>query len=341
MPVLTNESDILIWEQVTSDHVMNYWNGLPSTAVIVDAATTDLIRIEEQIAGRRRRLQADRTSYVYSQNITYGVVRDTTLTENNIFLRPFQLDQSDYGIALVQALQLDPLLDMLIAEILIIENSPSGPPVESPTDEPPVDDSPKSGGVSTLVIVIVVALALLVFLATLVSVCYYLRGRQRENEQNWSSEQQRAAKYPVENALPPSQININGGDPKEYDSNRPGNYAGGGDDASDMEPYSVSAGSYLEKDEAYQVRDEFEDPPIGQDASLGPPTSSLLGADFDTDEEEEQLNDAEHLIMSTPLDNNRVSSYGSSLDDTPSLSAFNVQVTDIDDGIDNDDPYLM
>jgi hypothetical protein len=347
MPVLVNDSDIFIWEEITSAHVLQYWEKQPLPVITVQQVSTELLKQEKEVMRRRRtQTTGDRVNYFYSQNLTYGTLRPNSLTEDDIFIRPFNRDESVYTIALLNSLNLPLDTDLTIAAIIVIEDgtpAPSPPPF-TPT-VPPVDNPSGEGGISTVVIVVVVVVALVAFLATmLVAYNYYRRGKEQRNHEAWASEQQRAehqgeGDYGMRD--PPTQISIQPSNQYQHQtSSGVGGAFPSSDGDSDIEPYSVAAGSNLmnDVDDGFLARDEYDDPPsaFGDSSQHEPPTSSLLGGEYDSGEEHEHhLNDGEEQLLTAPPDEmNRVSSYGSSVDEGPSLAAFNVMVTDIDDEID-------
>jgi hypothetical protein len=347
MPILTSDSDIFIWEEITSAHVIQYWEKQPLPAVIVQQASTDLLQQKEEVM-RQRRTQtstaSNRVNYFYSQNLTYGTLRPNTLIEDEIFTRPFDRDESAYTISLLSALNLPLETDLTIADIIVIED---GTPVPSPAPIvptiPPVNVPSDGSGISTTVTAVVVIMALLVFLGTMAAAYnYYRRSKEQRNHEAWASEQQRAEQERDDEAYgmrdTPTQISIQPSNQYQHQtSSGVGGAFPSSDDDSEIEPYSVAAGSNLmneDGDESFPVRDEYYGPlAFGDSSQHEPPTSNLLGGEYDSDEENE-LNEGEQL-MPAPLDGlGRVSSYGSSVDEGPSMSAFNVMVTDIDDEID-------
>ena len=139
---------------------------------------------------------------------------------------------------------------------------------------------------------------------------------------------------------PPSRIQV---PTTSYNSNNNNNNQSDEGEI-DVAPFSMGTDSFADAGQEDAPYDDYEEPIASMlEPSNSSPPNLLGGADYDSedddDDDDAELDPFAHP-PTTPMmeqhDLNRTASYGSgSMDDSPSLSAFNVTVIDIDD-IDDD-----
>ena len=171
---LLNDTEVMDWETVTSDHIKSYWDGLPHLGIVVsDVITTVTRQIDSSNSGNgnrnRRELvsttnghdgagSSDRilqsvptsasgqtstppsTTIVYNQEIRYGVVFDSTISRNLdiLFHRPFEADSQRYINALLQTLfptSPEPPVDVVLGGVGVLV-VPTPAPTRTPTSMP-------------------------------------------------------------------------------------------------------------------------------------------------------------------------------------------------------------
>lgn len=337
IPTITNETKLRIWEEETSQHVEQYWNTRPRPAIVIASESVVTSLIDPDVRGRQNGVPV--ANFSYSQSLRFGYLRpDSSIVDNEdvIFTRPFVLSQQDYIDSLIEALELpfDPDPELVSISAIEIVDDGTTPPTFPPTPS----SSPAPGGASSATIIVSTLLAVLVLTALLIVGYLILSRRKRENQINWATENNREFNGEQlsfdQEENPPSRIQV---PTTSYNNNNNQSDDGG---ESDVAPFSMRADSFPDPGQEDTPYDDYEEPIASLlEPSNSPPPNLLGGADYDSEDDDTELLDP-FAHPTTPMmeqhEMNRTASYGSgSMDDSPSLSAFNVTVIDIDD-IDDD-----
>jgi hypothetical protein len=313
---LENTSYIEIWQDTTSYHIEKYWNSRPFRQVVVQEVSTLLLRQEIVIIPQQRRRLADDGSLTklhnlyYQQNITLGYLRVNgrlAIDENAIFVEPFRRSEVEYTDNLAANLNVDPGTDIQLIQTEVLDGG-----------NPTSDTSTGSGGSLSTGTIVLIVIASVIILTGGLGGYWYLRRRQHENDKAWATENARHVDEEDEFALDdddyPVVVQSQGSSDREESA---------GDDGNDEDtgPYSDPSENYLN-----QLPDDDEDDPrlpyTRDPAAEGPRSRGTL----------DDISDGESGEDVDPVSPNRAtSSCGSSVDDPPSLSAFQVTVTDLDD----------
>lgn len=323
---LENTSSIQIWQDTTSDHIEKYWNSRPFPQIVVWEVSTQLLRQEIVITPPKqgRRLADEGTltplhNLYYQQNITGGYLRidgRLTVDEDAIFVEPFKRDEADYTDTLAANLKMEPGSDIQLIRTVVLEGGNM-----YPTVAPTVNTSTGSGGSLSTGTIVLIVIAAVIILTGGLGGYLYLRRRQYEHDKAWATENARRVDEEDEFALDDDDDDDDY--PVVVQSQESSNGEEGGEDDmndEDTGPYSDPPENYLNQ----LPDDDDDDPrsPYTRNTKQGARSRGTLD-DISDDESQDEIPNANP--------NQANSSCGSSVDDPPSLSAFQVTVTDLDD----------
>jgi len=375
LPPLETDTDQDVWEEVTADHVTTYWNGRKYSGVVVSKVTTQLVEQESVSSSsssdsnlfnrkKYRLLQEDELiRFSYNQQITFGYLdKESSIQddENELYFRPFQVDSQRYVDTLTDQLKLN-----LTSEIFLVSHEGQIVPTEAPTQVPssppsvaPVLPPPSVPGTDTTTVVIII-ISVAIGLMIIFIVGYFSNQRRRAKElkgehHHHQRGHRRGDMDDDETSTPDVPIShIRAPAMSAYSV-----------DESDIDPYSVAAGSYLlsgDMNSNYGI-DEADDAQYTSLSYRGGGLSnskrsvvSSLDNDVDqpsylgrfTGREEEDENEAD-VLPPVPPSHEYITSMprppapqsmsydeDDDIDDAgvgvPSMAAFDVKVIDLDD----------
>lgn len=141
MPGLLNENETVIWENVTSNHVINYyaeWDELlpdiSNTSFFDITIVTTALLAQSIIEMSQLFDNAVVLRLEYSQEITYGIYDGFDVPEEDLetylFILPFQSDSKSYKVELIDALDLS---NFIILDLISL-GDPIPPPAPSPSE---------------------------------------------------------------------------------------------------------------------------------------------------------------------------------------------------------------
>lgn len=125
------------WNEVTSQHVMRFWNSAPNSPIFIGSVDTRFIS-QERISSLpgQPRVTSDTNAddeersplrVVYEQSVTYAEIDSNSLNDPNVetFLLPFQLDARPY---------LEEIANISDSRfVILLYNGEPEPPTASPT----------------------------------------------------------------------------------------------------------------------------------------------------------------------------------------------------------------
>ena len=132
LPSLTG-NDIALWESITNQHVLTYWNNISFDSIYISTVQT---KLREQVTASnfRRLLNGTelQTGFVYSQQITYGILGIRMPRGDDLFYPPFEeFGGHDYAVRLQQLDAYDPLHPITVVSISSLTFAPSASPSTS------------------------------------------------------------------------------------------------------------------------------------------------------------------------------------------------------------------
>mmetsp|Transcript_32748 Transcript_32748/g.48494 ORF Transcript_32748/g.48494 Transcript_32748/m.48494 type:complete len:677 (+) Transcript_32748:186-2216(+) len=353
-----NESQKVMWQDFTSQHIRNYWEKTSKAGVIVEDVET--IMLEQSNTTRKLREQHKKTIQAlntasenywaiqtkrenvksvieYNQTINFGYTDENSRVkrdESILFTEPFLFDKSTYTLMLEDVFNGDD--EIIVANVTVITlvtSPPTSGPNERPT--PPPNDNSQSGMNGT-VLAVLVTVVLLIMAAVVFGFFYNNRriNKKREEADQWAAGEHR---------LIPTQQNSKFGEGLA-DENVPrqiGATITTPNFPLDDVHYNMPASTFMSPDKDNSTSATSTDPyneSDGGGSSLADspysyPVDNLLGG---TNEEDYEFEDIEELDLLPSVDDNVLTHApsfcgSSSIDDAPSLSGFNVTVMDIDE----------
>ncbi|KAI2501457.1 hypothetical protein MHU86_12972 [Fragilaria crotonensis] len=340
MPYM-NESSVGIWEQTTNKHVILYWNNRPFPTINIVNVNTVLLGQENVVLpdGQRfRRLEngevTSQLSIQYEQNITLSNVAENDRIEDNqdvIFLDPFERDQATYVDNLVTNLNLGQMgAEINILRMAVLEGSPSVPTTLSPipTGAPVSFVSNADGGLSVGAIALIATALFLV--VTFGSIGYlYLRKRQHEHDLVWAADHarpiQREDEFTAEMEDYPTVVQSGRSSPREMPIVDEGDEDSNDDDET-VNAYSTGPSEAYLNDLPGDDDDE-DDPTLPYTPDSGHHVRAAVS--FDDSSHVLDVDNDEEIHPVSPLE--ATSSSAGSVNDPPSMWAFQVKVTDLED----------
>ena len=371
-----NETELIAFEEVASQHVRTYWNDLTSSSgVVVSLVTTSVTFQQETLARKRRRLQQGgaatiSTRFVYDQEITYGIVTDNSPVQSSLdmlFFRPFSADSqrflNDLRSSLFLTNQFQDLRVVSIGSMRVPTAAPStqptpSPPTPQPTLVPASNTNPNNNtenrrNSNTAIVVIIVVLVVVVLVVVFV-VGYFVATRR---EQFFGSSDSRQRQQQQNQGRRPQRRRRKRGNKKELDDDQssvvelpqpgtnksqhhPSMYSY---EESDIDPYSVEAGSYRTNPDGSSFGVPSEIGGVGSESNFDDeghhPLGSALGPEPDNSMEDDffgmpAADPSQQQQRRTPQNASPVSSSFGSMDTDdkePSLSGFNLQIRHLDD----------
>eukprot|EP00546_Thalassionema_frauenfeldii_P000595 CAMPEP_0178934142 /NCGR_PEP_ID=MMETSP0786-20121207/23704_1 /TAXON_ID=186022 /ORGANISM="Thalassionema frauenfeldii, Strain CCMP 1798" /LENGTH=437 /DNA_ID=CAMNT_0020611903 /DNA_START=252 /DNA_END=1565 /DNA_ORIENTATION=+ len=356
MPFM-DESQQTSWQSITDEQVRGYWDKTPKAGVIVTDVETTILdqrnqtrRLTDQHTqsiqllnkatqhfwANQVRTQNVKSLIRYQQTIEFGYTDVDSRVKNNeriLFTEPFHNDRRNYNTMLEQAFDAENEIMVTTVEVITyITSAPTTQNGENPT-VPPNDSQEGMSGALISVLVIVV---LLTMVAVVVGFFYNNRRRRKKRKQeadNWAAGEHRFI---------PTQQHRKFGEDSSIDDNVPqqiGATITTPNFPLDDDHYNMPVTTFMSPDKDSTTSATSTDPynesegggSTRAESPYSYPVDNLLG----NSEEDYELEESEDLDMLPTVDDevlNRPLSFGSSSeDDAPSLSGFNVTVTDIDE----------
>lgn len=350
MPDMTNETSIGLWEAVTSNHIVVYWDSRPFPPISVVDVTTVLLRQENVVdpdTQQLRHLDTGTTtnsqlSIYYQQEITYDNLFESDIIKDNedsIFLDPFERSEAAYVDALVSTFALSPetSYEIRVTRTVVLEASSSPPTTMSPTDAPVSFVSNSDGGLSLAAIALITT-ALCVVLTAGLTGYLYLRKRQHEHDMAWAADNARPVMEQSEDDFAtemedyPTVIQSGRSSPREMPVVDEGDEESKDDDES-LNEYSTGPTETYTND--LPCDDDEDDPtfPYTPDSTLGRTARERSISVDDVDDVDDDLSNVIHVDTEDPVSPLEAisSTSGGSVHEPPSLWAFQVKVIDLED----------
>ena len=340
LPYLENETSVEIWKDATNNHVSVYWNNRPLSPINVVSVNTVLLQQENVTYANGQRLRrlesgevASQLRIYYEQNITFSYSLENDRIEDNedvIFLDPFERAEATYVDALVVGLNLGQKgADISILRLAVLDGSPSPPPTTSPipTSAPGNFVSNADGGLSVAAIAIIATVLLVVLTGGLCGYLY-LRKRQHAHDMAWAADHarsmQREDEFSPEVEDYPTVVQSEQSSPREMHIVDEGDEDSKDDD--EMNAYSTGPSEAYHNDLPCDD-DNDDDPTLPYTRDAGHQVRGSVSYDDSSQVLDVDNDDEIHPV--SPLE--ATSSSGGSVNDPPSMWAFQVKVTDLDD----------
>lgn len=354
-----NESQQEIWQNITDQHIIEYWANTPKAGVIVvDSETTimdqsnttrklteqhkrsiqDINRASENYWAIQTKRENVKSLIQYSQEITFGFTDEDSRVmsdERILFTEPFQNDRKTYTGMLEDVFNNENEIIVTSVEVITyITFAPSGEN-QRPTPAP-IDDS--QDGMNGTVIAVLVTVVLLIMIAVVFGFFYNNRRihKKKEEADQWAAGEHRI--------IPTQQINKFG--EENLDENVPrqiGATITTPNFPLDDDHYNRPVSTFMSPDKDASTSATSTDPyneSEGGGSSITEPSHSypvenLLGGCLEEHYEYEDVDDQDLLppVDDSVLRNSFSFESSSSADDAPSLSGFNVTVTDLDEDV--------
>ncbi len=167
-----SNNSIFVWENITSQHVLSYWEALPIAHVVVTNVMTQFISqvlLTESSPSTLNQVfneeaNATTTRVTYDQTITFGILTRQEIQNVNtdaLFTRPFTSSSQDYVNALMRAFN--------TTEDVVLTNMFVMLPTTSPSPAPSAA-TPHTRKFNNGLIAIIVVGSVLLFVVSLVGI---------------------------------------------------------------------------------------------------------------------------------------------------------------------------